>query len=186
MGARKMVTVPEGKSIASRAGRQLTLMRKALSGFLIALAAFLLLWRLDAIPLWRDETTTANWGRLLAESGVWAPRVFDGEQLIAQAADGHDFNSKLLPAMHSWLQFYVAGIGFKLLGVGTFTARLPFVLIGAACLFGPFAFCQVVAVSVLVGRGEGDAQLLDAAQRFFGLQAGDVCGEERQVLQGHA
>ncbi len=135
MGARKMVTVPEGKSIASRAGRQLTLMRKALSGFLIALAAFLLLWRLDAIPLWRDETTTANWGRLLAESGVWAPRVFDGEQLIAQAADGHDFNSKLLPAMHSWLQFYVAGIGFKLLGVGTFTARLPFVLIGAACLF---------------------------------------------------
>ena len=110
-------------------------MRKALSGFLIALAAFLLLWRLDSIPLWRDEATTANWGRLMAESGVWVPRVFDGEQLIAQAADGHDFNSKLLPAMHSWLQFYVAGIGFKLLGVGTFTARLPFVLIGGACLF---------------------------------------------------
>ena len=110
-------------------------MHKALSGLLIALAALLLLWRLDGVPLWRDEATTANWGRLMAESGVWVPRVFDGEQLIAQAADGHDVNSKLLPAMHTWLQFYVAGIGFKLLGVGTVTARLPFVLIGAACLF---------------------------------------------------
>ncbi len=110
-------------------------MRKGLSGLLIALAAFLLLWRLDGIPLWRDEATTANWGRLMAESGVWVPRVFDGEQLIAQAPDGHDFNSKLLPAMHTWLQFYVAGAGFKLLGATTTTARLPFVLIGAVCLF---------------------------------------------------
>ncbi len=110
-------------------------MRNALAVLLVVLSAFLLFWRLDGVPLWRDETTTANWGRLMAESGVWIPRVFDGEQLIVQAADGHDVNSHLLPAMQSWLQFYVSAAGFKLLGVSTWTARAPFALIGAATLF---------------------------------------------------
>lgn len=110
-------------------------MRNVLAVLLVLLSAFLLFWRLDGVPLWRDETTTANWGRLMAESGVWVPRVFDGEQLIVQAADGHDVNSHLLPAMQSWLQFYVSAAGFKLLGVSTWSARAPFALLGAATLF---------------------------------------------------
>ena len=110
-------------------------MRNVLAVLLVLLSAFLLFWRLDGVPLWRDETTTANWGRLMAESGVWIPRVFDGEQLIVQAADGHDVNSHLLPAMQSWLQFYVSAVGFKLLGVSTWSARAPFALLGAATLF---------------------------------------------------
>jgi hypothetical protein len=110
-------------------------MRSALAVLLIVLSVFLLFWRLDSVPLWRDETTTANWGRLMAESNVWIPRVYDGDQLIVQAADGHDVNSHLLPAMQSWLQFYVAGLGFELFGVSTWTARLPFALIGGATLF---------------------------------------------------
>ena len=110
-------------------------MRTALAVLLVALSAFLLFWRLDSIPLWRDEATTANWGRLMAESDVWLPRAYDGDQLIVQGEDGHDINSHLLPAMHSWLQFYVAGAGFQLFGVSTWTARLPFALIGAATLF---------------------------------------------------
>jgi len=110
-------------------------MRTTLIALLIALSAFLLFWRLDSVPLWRDETTTANWGRLMAESDVWVPRVYDGDQLIVQAPDGHDVNSHLLPAMQSWLQFYVAGAGFKVFGVTTWAARLPFALIGAATLF---------------------------------------------------
>ena len=110
-------------------------MRNALAVLLVLLSAFLLFWRLDGVPLWRDETTTANWARLMAASGVWLPRVYDGKQLIVQAADGHDVNSHLLPAMQSWLQFYVGAVGFKLLGVSTWTARAPFALIGAAALF---------------------------------------------------
>lgn len=110
-------------------------MKKALPLLLVAVSAVLLFWRLDGIPLWRDETTTANWGRLMAESGVWVPRTFDGEQLIVQAADGHDTNSRMLPAMQSWLQFYVSAAGFKLFGANTFTARLPFAVIGALCLY---------------------------------------------------
>ena len=108
-------------------------MKKALPLLLVAVSAVLLFWRLDGIPLWRDETTTANWGRLMAESGVWVPRTFDGEQLLVQAADGHDTNSRMLPAMQSWLQFYVAAAGFKLFGADTFTARLPFAVIDFQC-----------------------------------------------------
>ncbi len=110
-------------------------MRRFLIILLVVLSAILLFWRLDGAHLWRDEATTANWGRLMAESGSWLPRVFDGRQLIVQASDGHDFNSQLLPAMQSWLQFYVAAAGFKVLGVSTATARLPFALIGVLCLF---------------------------------------------------
>ena len=110
-------------------------MRAALIVLLVLLGAFLLFWRLDGALLWRDECSTANWARLMVEKGYWAPRVFDGSQLIVQAADGHDFNSGLTPAMQGWLQFYVAAAAFKLFGASTWTARLPFALVGAICLF---------------------------------------------------
>ena len=110
-------------------------MRTALIVLLVLLGAFLLFWRLDGALLWRDECSTANWARWMVEQGYWAPRVFDGSQLIVQAADGHDFNSGLTPAMQGWLQFYVAAAAFKLLGASTWTARLPFALVGAICVF---------------------------------------------------
>jgi len=107
----------------------------ALVALLVVIAATLLFWRLDGALLWRDEATTANWGRMMAENGAWLPWVFDGKQLVVQASDGHDLNSKLLPAMHTYLQFYVAAAGFKLLGADTVTARLPFACLGALSLF---------------------------------------------------
>ena len=110
-------------------------MRTALIVLLVLLGAFLLFWRLDGALLWRDECSTANWARLMVEQGYWAPKVFDGSQLIVQAADGHDFNTRLTPAMQGWLQFYVAAASFKLFGASTWTARLPFALVGAICLF---------------------------------------------------
>lgn len=110
-------------------------MRNLLVLLLVALAAVLLFWRLDGALLWRDEATTANWGRLMAKNGTWLPWVVDGDQLVAQASDGHDFSSAFLPAMQSWLQFYVVAAGFELFGVSTWTARLPFAVAGAACLF---------------------------------------------------
>ena len=110
-------------------------MRRALAALIVASTLFLLFWRLDNVKLFRDEATTANWGRLMAENGTWLPWTTDGDQLVVQAADGHDVNSKMLPAMHSYLQFYVAAASFKLLGTSTFAARLPFVLCGAAALW---------------------------------------------------
>jgi 4-amino-4-deoxy-L-arabinose transferase-like glycosyltransferase len=101
----------------------------------IAIAAFMLLWRLDGTVLWRDEATTACWAREMVQRRLVIPKVFNGERLIVQAPDGHDFDDRFLPAMQGWLQFYVAALGFLVGGVGTVQARLPFVLAGAAALW---------------------------------------------------
>ncbi len=95
-----------------------------------------LFWRLDGVPLWRDEATTAVWGRLMAETGSALPYAFDPRQgqLLVQDDDGHDINSRLLPAMQSYLQVYVSAVGHRLLGDGTLQARLPFALAGLCAL----------------------------------------------------
>ncbi len=113
------------------------LVRRSLTLLLIIVSAVLLFWRLDGALLWRDEATTATWARLMAESGSWLPYVYDHdkEQLIVQDDDGHDASSKLLPAMQSWLQFYVSSSSFRLLGVSEFSARLPYAIFGAVALW---------------------------------------------------
>lgn len=106
----------------------------AIAALLLCFAA--IFWRLDGVPLWRDEATTAVWGRLMAETGSALPYAFDRRdgQLLVQDDDGHDINSRLLPAMQSYLQIYVSAAGHKFLGGGTWQARLPFALFGLATL----------------------------------------------------
>lgn len=151
-------------------------MRSALSVLLIASAAILLFWRLDSVKLYRDEATTANWGRLMAKNGTWLPFVVEDGQLVVQASDGHDVNSRLLPAMHSYLQFYVAAASFKLFGVNTFAARLPFVLCGAASLWilyklGVLLFGAGLRPLILPFLGLFSIHFLNAARvcRYYGL-----------------
>lgn len=93
-------------------------------------------WRLDGVPLWRDEATTAVWGRLMADTRSGLPYAFDRStgQLLVQDDDGHDVNSRLLPAMQSYLQFYVSALGHAVLGSGTLPARLPFALVACGAL----------------------------------------------------
>ena len=112
-------------------------MQRVLAALLIVFSAIVLFWRLDGDHLWRDEGTTAVWARLMAESGDWIPWVYDREkqQLLVQAGDGHDVNSRLLPAMQSYLQFYVSGVSFALFGANEWSARLPFAFVGALTLF---------------------------------------------------
>lgn len=112
-------------------------MRRALSILLIAVCLFLLFWRLDGSAIWRDEGTTAVWARLMVDQGSLAPWVydFDNEQLLVQAPDGHDVNSRLLPAMQGYLQFYVSALSFQLFGVNEWTARGPFAVLGLLTLF---------------------------------------------------
>ena len=151
-------------------------MRALLAALLFVSAASLLFWRLDSVKLWRDEATTANWGRLMVENGAWLPWVEDGGQLVVQAADGHDVNSKLLPAMHSYLQFYVAAASFHLLGASAFTARLPFVLCGAAALWvlyrlGVILFGPGLRPFLLPFLGLFSIHFLNASRvcRYYGL-----------------
>ncbi len=139
-------------------------MRRILQAAIILLSAFALLWRIDGTVLWRDEASTACWAKEMVNRGSFLPRVFNGERLIAQAADGHDFDDRFLPAMQGWLQFYVAALGFLVAPVGTLTARLPFVLAGAVSLWALYRAAREVLASQIAALA---APLAGATSIYF-------------------
>ena len=82
--------------------------------------------RLGDIYLWMDEAETAVLGKNILTYGY--PRMYDGRNLMSYYPPLHneDFVEVVLP----WLQYYVSAASFGLLGIDTFTARLPFALLG--------------------------------------------------------
>ena len=120
-------------------------------GAVVLVAIFTHFWRLDSVSLWRDEATTACWAREIIQSDDHLPRAWNGNVLVAQGADAHDFNQHYLPAMQSWLQFYVTAISFKLFGISTFSARLPFALIGLLCIYFMFDIGKRIFKSPKIG-----------------------------------
>ena len=88
---------------------------------------FLFLANLGNQYLWQDEAQTALVSKTVLEHGV--PRGYDGKNFFSQelkAEYGEDYIWK----WHPWLPFYVLAAFFKVFGVGTFVARLPFALFG--------------------------------------------------------
>ena len=99
---------------------------------ILALAAFLLLFHLDQRPFWQDEAETACLAHNVLKYGV--PRAYDGVNFISQE-DGHEFDQDFLWRWSPWLQIYVAAAAFRLGGPTTYAGRLPFALMGLACVF---------------------------------------------------
>lgn len=117
---------------------------------LVAVAAFLLLWRLDRPLLWQDEAETANVAATLAEDGLRSlPTPWDGEHLVTQQSGrdalrlggSGDGDGRLVWAWHPWPQHYLAAAGLRLAAsevgpgtdaVRTAAARLPFALLALA------------------------------------------------------
>src|SRR5688572_17169999 len=98
----------------------------------IALVALcLLLPRLDDRFLWEDEAETVLLAQRVMETGL--PLAWDGRTLISQEC-GADVDARGLWRQTPWLPLYLVAASFGLLGVDTFTARLPFVLLAAATL----------------------------------------------------
>lgn len=106
-------------------------MSKWLSVGLVALYALLLIPNLGARPLWQDEAETALVARQMVSSNIWLPYAYDDDGPISQDWN-YQFSVSPLWRWHPWLQFYVAALSFRILGISTFTARLPFVLVGMA------------------------------------------------------
>jgi 4-amino-4-deoxy-L-arabinose transferase-like glycosyltransferase len=160
------------------------LLRRSLTLLLVIVSAVLLFWRLDGALFWRDEATTANWARLMVERGHWLPYVFDNEkqQLIVQDDDGHDASSKLLPAMQSWLQFYVSAASFRVLGASEFSARLPYAILGAVALLllyrvGVLLFGAGLKPLILPALAVTSIHFLNAARhsRYYSIVVALAC-----------
>lgn len=120
----------------------------------LAIAAVLLFWRLDAVYLWQDEAATAVMAERMLKYGK--PLAYDGRNVItmdsfvdedqsavhertgsAEAALRYlvarrDFRPDTTWVGQPWGQFVVAAASLGLLGHGTAQARVPFALAAIA------------------------------------------------------
>jgi hypothetical protein len=99
---------------------------------ILALGAFLLFFHLDHQPFWQDEAETACLAKNVLKYGV--PRAYDGVNIISQEA-GNEYDHNFLWRWSPWLQIYVTAAAFRLGGFTTYAGRLPFAVLGLACIF---------------------------------------------------
>ena len=98
---------------------------------LIAVAAALLFANLGNQYLWQDEAETAVLAKNTLKYGF--PRAYDGKNYVNPRTItlyGVGFGEDHAWLYHPWGQFYITALSFLLFGATTFTARLPFALIG--------------------------------------------------------
>ncbi len=147
------------------------------------LAAAPLCWKLGDRYLWQDEAQTAVLAERWLELGL--PLAYDGRNLLtldvhevltpeaarrihsdAVAAVQHyarrgDFRADTTWTAHPWGQFAAAALSMRLLGKGTWQARLPFALMGIATVVLLFALARrrfadplvaPLAVALLLGN----------------------------------
>ena len=93
-------------------------------------SSYLALKNLDAASLWDDEAEVAIVGKNLAATGELTG--WDGRNLLAYR-DGTTLDSRL-HSVQPPLMFIVAAASFRIFGVSTWSARLPFVCLGLASL----------------------------------------------------
>ncbi len=94
---------------------------------LLILASFLLFFNLGNQYLWQDEAETALLGRSVLTVGY--PKAFDGKNLINPTIRT-GFSKNYGWRYHPWGQFYITASSFAIFGESTFSARLPFALLG--------------------------------------------------------
>jgi 4-amino-4-deoxy-L-arabinose transferase-like glycosyltransferase len=93
----------------------------------VVLGAILIFAGLSQRYLWDDEAETALLAERVLQFGV--PLAWDGASLVSQEC-GQDYDQNYVWRQTPWLPIYVAAASFKLFGVSTFAARLPFALLG--------------------------------------------------------
>jgi hypothetical protein len=99
--------------------------------FLILAAIALIFKNLDDRYLWDDEAETALLAKNILKYGL--PVALDGENLISQRS-GFDYGENYVWRMHPWLPMFITAGSFGMFGVNTFTARLPFAILGVLCI----------------------------------------------------
>ena len=110
-----------GSSLSGKAGAYLAV------GLILALASVLILSNLGNIYLWQDEAQTALIAKTILSHGV--PLGTDGRNSFSQEG-GLDCGKNGLWLWQPWFALYLLAGFFAAFGVSTFTARLPFALMG--------------------------------------------------------
>ena len=148
--------------------------------FNIAIAMFFLIsvWLLFADlsdqALWNDEAFAAVIARNTMKFGY--PASFDGMNYLYP--DSPDFNwpGSYICRVDPWLPIYTTALSFKLFGISTLSARLPFIIVGFLTLIMLFIFCvhyvrsrQMGFISVLLLATSVPFLLHVRQARYYGL-----------------
>jgi hypothetical protein len=96
-------------------------------GIILLAASVLLLSNLGNMYLWQDEAQTALIAKTVLSHGV--PLATDGRNSLSQEGDLYCGKNGLW-IWQPWFQFYLLAGFFAAFGASTFTARLPFALMG--------------------------------------------------------
>jgi len=113
-----------------------------IAGILVLIAGAILIFsNLSNRYLWEDEAETALLGRNILTYGI--PKAFDGKNLISQEL-GRDYNKNYVWRWTPWLDKYIAALSFKILGEGTFQARVPFAFMGILSLISVYFLTRLI------------------------------------------
>lgn len=104
---------------------------------IILFSSYLCLFNLGGTYFWDDEAEVGVMGARILRQGY--PAGWDGRNLYAYR-NGSLLDNNLRD-ITAPLQHYVAAASFRILGISTFTGRLPFALIGIVALL---CFCGLV------------------------------------------
>ena len=110
-----------------------------ISAIIILASGVMLLTNLGNQYLWQDEAQTALISETILDRGL--PYGFNGKNFLSQEL-GVEYGDDYIWKWHTWFPFYLQAGFFKLLGGNTFTARLPFALIGMLAIVATFFFTR--------------------------------------------
>jgi len=105
----------------------------------LCIASFLLLWNLGNQYLWQDEAETALVSKTILTYGV--PKAYDGKNFFSQEGSAV-YTDNYTWIYTPWFTFYLLAAFFKLFGISTFTARLPFALFGIGTILLTYFFAK--------------------------------------------
>ncbi|MFH0988942.1 MAG: glycosyltransferase family 39 protein [bacterium] len=108
---------------------------------LLIISSFLFLLNLGNHYLWQDEAQTALIAQTVLDHGI--PLGHDGRNSLSQE-EGAEFGSDRIYKWHPWLTFYILAGFFKLFGVSTLTARLPFALFGIGTILMTYLLAKQI------------------------------------------
>lgn len=104
-------------------------------------ASFLFLLNLGNQYLWQDEAQTALVSKTILTHGI--PLGRDYKNFFSQEL-GAEYGKNYIWKWHTWFPFYLVAAFFKIFGVNTFSARLPFALFGIATVFLTYFFTKLL------------------------------------------
>ncbi len=122
-------------------GRTDRIKERLFLAIILILALMLMLANLGNRYLWQDEAENALVSKTILTHGV--PHGRDEMNSFSQAGE-LVFGNNNIHAVDPWVPYYLTAASFKVFGVSTFVARLPYALFGIATIMLTYFFAKSI------------------------------------------